>query len=169
MLQGEKADGGVDQEQAEKDPRAAKDHQGKHQGLPRRPGHRAGGDGPDQHDHRLEQAGQHGGLHVLAQHLEKEGSGPDHDPVKLGLGKDAGEGVKAPGKALRQGRGRQNHREAQGQLGQGVAADAVEAVQQKHHAEKNVGGDEQVTQTAEEEGAPVGHGGAEMDGQKFNV
>ena len=145
MLQGEERDAGVNQEHPKENARAAEDHQCQRQRLERRPAYRAGGDRPGQHNGGLEQPGQHGGLHVLAQHLEEQRTGPEHDPVKLRLGENTSKCVDPPGEAFRQRGPRQNYRIAQRQLGQGVAAHGLEAVHQKRHAEEHIGGNKQVS------------------------
>ena len=169
MLQGEEGDAGVDEEHPEEDPRAAQDHEGQGESLGRGPLYRPRPQGPDQHDGGLEDPGEHGGLHVLAEHLEQQRPGPEHDAVELGLGEDPPEGVQPPGEALGQGGPGQDHGVAQAELGQSVAANGVEPLQQKHHAEEHVGGDQQMAQTAQKEGGAVGHGRAEMDGEELQV
>lgn len=97
------------------------------------------------------------------------GPGPDQDPVELGLGQHLGEAVEPPGEALRQRGGQQNHRVAQRELGQGVAPHGPEPVQKEHHPQKDVHRAQHGAETAQKEGAFVGHDGLEMDRQKFEI
>ena len=169
MLQRKEADSRVDQIQAEEDQRTAQDHQRQHRAFPRSPRHRSGPHRPDQQDDAVEKAEKHRRFDLLAQRLEDQGPRPHHDTVKTGVGEQLVKHVKGPAKALRQSGGRENRREAQRQLGQCVAADGLETVQEKNHAEKNIHGGQQMAQAAEKKGGPVGHRAAQVDGQKMQI
>src|SRR5699024_4324629 len=78
-------------------------------------------------------------------------------------------GVEAPGKAFRQGKGRQHRGEAQQHLREGEALYRVKPLEQEPDAQQRREGTEELARRQQQERGFVLHGGAEQDGKIFSV
>ena len=162
-LQGEKTDGGIDQEQAGKQGRSACNHENYGESPGRRPADVARLKAVDEHDDGLQEPGGAGEFDFLAEDLKDQAAGTDHNPIKGAVPDDRREGIKASGEGFRQREGHEHDAVAQKHLLIGIALYGVESLEHEINAEEHIEGGKELSQAGEKKRGFILHDTFHMD------
>lgn len=162
-LQGEKADGGIDQKQAGKQGSSSGDHENQGEGSGRCPADAARLQAVDEHDDGLEESGGAGEFDLLPEDLKDQAAGADHDPVKGSVPDDRRESIEASGEGFRQREGHEHDAVAQKHLLIGISLYGVEALKHEINAEEHIEGGKELSQAGEKKRGFVLHDTFDMD------
>ena len=168
-IQGEEAQGGVNQEQSGENCGSADEHEKNRHNPGEIPADFAFRNSVSEHHNGLEHSSDPGQLEFAPQHLQDFVAGPHQNSVKLCLPHHAGERIESPGKHFRQGKFQQHDGKAQQHLAVGKSLHRMESVKHEENAQEHGEGDQELSHGSEKKGHFILHGGSDIYGDIMHV